>query len=400
MGFKSAYLRATALPLAAILLSSAGVVAHPPRGQTVEARDGVPGLPFHTGTTPYCSFWYDNDGSMTCEDVIIAFGLSMDQFGKWNPSVTSDCENFLKGHSYCMETKDEPIMSTTTTSSPVSDATTTTITTPTKPDNGIETPSPMQPGMVSNCNKFYWVETGQHCDMIAAKEGISVSDFLTWNPKAGAKCSGLWAETYACVSVIGYTRPTRAVPDNGVQTPSPTQPGMVANCNKFRFVYEGDSCVDVAAKAGISVSDLVRWNPQVGSKCSGLWANTYACVGVMPSFRVKTRWSADCGGAVHDEVALEGGDGICVQTGCAVSALDIASEGYCPDGDIRVSYWGGSSCDGAWYGFGYGSRGQCRTLWSGGWKFKSLYLRCAKQDDDCITQNTCTYDPEPAYNLC
>lgn len=331
-----------------------------------------------------------------------------------------------------MEAKDEPVATTATETpssitSTTSSMTTTTKTTPphtsTKPDNGmsnclngrnishqpnsqkltqkgIETPHPIQPEMVSNCSKFYWVKLGDKCEDIAGSEGIPVSDLVKWNPKAGEKCTGLWADTYACVSVIGYVRPTPTTPPNGVQTPSPTQKNMVANCNKFRWVYPGESCTDVATKAGVSVTDLARWNPNTGSQCTGLWADAYACVGVIPSVRLKTRWGGNCGGGVHDEVALEGGDGICVNTGCAVGGLEIAPEGYCPDGEVRISYWGGSACDGAWYGYGYASRGQCRTLWSGGYKFKSLYLRCAKKDDDCVTKGECTFEPEPTWNLC
>lgn len=174
---------------------------------------------------------------------------------------------------------------------------------------------------------------------------------------------------------------------------------MVQNCNKFRFVNTGDSCADFATMAGITIADLARWNPQVGSQCTGLWANSYACVGVIPASRVKSRRSNGCVRSIYNDVSSEA-DGLCIDTGCSVSALEIASEGYCPDGQIRISYWGGTSCRGAWYGYGYASRGQCRALWSGGWKFKSLYLRCAKKEDDCVSQKTCTYDTEPANNVC
>jgi hypothetical protein len=44
------------------------------------------------------------------------------------------------------------------------------------------------------------------------------------------------------------------------------------------LVKENESCQQVAAKNGITIQRLATWNPSVGSSCSGLWANAYACV--------------------------------------------------------------------------------------------------------------------------
>ncbi|MBE3046968.1 LysM peptidoglycan-binding domain-containing protein [Candidatus Bathyarchaeota archaeon] len=34
--------------------------------------------------------------------------------------------------------------------------------------------------MVDNCNEFYYVEKGTDCADIAAENGISLSDFVSW----------------------------------------------------------------------------------------------------------------------------------------------------------------------------------------------------------------------------
>ena len=98
--------------------------------------------------------------------------------------------------------------------------------TPTQPWNGVPTPQPTHPGMVSNCNKFVKVNQGDTCDAVAFFNGpISTEWFRTWNTGVGgADCRGLRADTYACVGVIGGT-PTS--PGNGIVTPSPAMPGMV-----------------------------------------------------------------------------------------------------------------------------------------------------------------------------
>ncbi|OAQ60418.1 hypothetical protein VFPPC_14070 [Pochonia chlamydosporia 170] len=56
--------------------------------------------------------------------------------------------------------------------------------------------------MVDTCNAFYYVQKNQVCDNLARLNGISTKDLASWNTKVGSSCSGLWADTYACVGVI------------------------------------------------------------------------------------------------------------------------------------------------------------------------------------------------------
>jgi len=119
--------------------------------------------------------------------------------------------------------------------------------------------------MVDNCDAFHFVQRGEGCQSIADKYGISLDDFVERNPEVGgAQCTGLWAEVNVCVSVIGSDptskppTPTTTVPDNGITTPTPTQPGMVGNCNRFHFVEQGQDCVSIINKYGIALSDFVE----------------------------------------------------------------------------------------------------------------------------------------------
>lgn len=135
--------------------------------------------------------------------------------------------------------------------------------------------------MVDNCNKFYLVQKGDSCAAILKNNNLSLKDFTTWNPSVGPTCTGLWLDTYACISVIGYT-PTPTQPGNGIATPTPIQPGMVNNCDKFDKINKGDSCAAIAKRNGIPVDDFVKWNTQVGGvACTGLWLDSYVCVRVV-----------------------------------------------------------------------------------------------------------------------
>ncbi|EJP61245.1 Concanavalin A-like lectin/glucanase [Beauveria bassiana ARSEF 2860] len=125
-----------------------------------------------------------------------------------------------------------------------------------------------------------------------------------------------------------------------------------------------------------------------------------ADAGTTDAFHLKTRYSTGCTGDVHNEVTVPHGNGQCIDTNCAVGSLDIDNVGNCPNGELRISYWEQSGCSGKWFGYGYGSRNTCRKLWSGGSSFKSLWVSCAKQSDDCVSRGTCSIDEVPSRPVC
>jgi hypothetical protein len=123
------------------------------------------------------------------------------------------------------------------------------------------------------------VQADQTCDTVASKNRISTSNLQRWNPSVGSNCAGLWANAYACVSIIGHT-PTLVNPGNGVQTPSPIQDGMTNSCKTFHFI-NGNTCQNILDRYGISLANFVRWNPAVGINCQSMWEQTHVCVAVL-----------------------------------------------------------------------------------------------------------------------
>jgi len=205
-----------------------------------------------------CDAFYFVKQGESCTDVLAKNSISLDQFYAWNPSVGSNCAGLWAEVNVCVS-----IIGHTPTT--------------TKPGNGIATPTPVQPNMVDNCDKFYFVKKGEGCNDILSKNGITLDQFYKWNPSVGSNCAGLWAEVNVCVSIVGHT-PTTTSAGNGIATPTPIQPQIVTNCDKFYFVPKGETCDKVASKNGISVAEFIKFNPSVGSNCAGLWADTYACV--------------------------------------------------------------------------------------------------------------------------
>ncbi|OTA84782.1 carbohydrate-binding module family 50 protein [Hypoxylon sp. CO27-5] len=227
-------------------------------------------------TVSDCSWWIVAASTDTCEAIADANGISVSDFELvYNPSVGTVCALNV-GQSYCVERNFgiPPVTTTTTTSAPTSTTT----------GNGITTPTPSQPGMVSNCNKFDFVNPDDSCSAIAARNGITVVQLSEWN-SAGEDCTSLWGKVYVCVGVIGASTTstittTSTTTGNGITTPTPTQPGMVSNCNKFDFVNKGDSCSAIASRNGITIANLIEWN-NAGTDCTSLWGEVYVCVGVV-----------------------------------------------------------------------------------------------------------------------
>lgn len=142
--------------------------------------------------------------------------------------------------------------------------------------------------MVSTCDEFYMVASGDSCSVVASDNGISLTDFYAWNPAVGSSCAYLDVGDYVCVGIAGSgtatsastTTPTTTSTSSGVTTPSPIQTGMVSGCDAFYYVVSGDSCTSIATAEDVTVADLEEWNPAIGSDCTNLWLETYICVGV------------------------------------------------------------------------------------------------------------------------
>ncbi|KAI6424912.1 hypothetical protein MCOR21_003752 [Pyricularia oryzae] len=174
------------------------------------------------------------------------------------------------------------LTSTATTGPPQITSTSTTTTSPppvtstsTSPPTGIETPEPVQPGIVDSCNRFHLVTAEDNCWVLNNMYGVSTAQLVAWNTMIGGEaCDNMWTGYYVCIGVAGSsTQPPAAQP-----TPQPVQEGMVAGCRTFHLVEPGQNCDVISRLLGVSVADIIRWNPAAGPGCLNLWAGYYACM--------------------------------------------------------------------------------------------------------------------------
>ncbi|KAF5692428.1 hypothetical protein FDENT_2950 [Fusarium denticulatum] len=227
--------------------------------------------PIQDGMVKNCDKFHQIKSTTTCTSIENYYNLPLSTFLSWNPAVGKDCTSLLVNYWVCVATVGwKPPTKTTTKAA----------TTTKGSSNGIKTPPPVQAGMVSNCNKFHTVKKTTTCASIQDYYKISLSDFVKWNPAVGKDCRGLWADYTVCVGVIGGT-PTK--PGNGVETPSPIQNGLVSNCKKFHQVKSTTTCASIQKYYSISLAQLVKWNPAIGSKCTALWAKYWVCSNLPPT---------------------------------------------------------------------------------------------------------------------
>ncbi|OJJ48046.1 hypothetical protein ASPZODRAFT_141589 [Penicilliopsis zonata CBS 506.65] len=264
-----------------------GTTASPTTGSVTSTTtgDGISTpSPIQTGMVSTCDEFHLVVSGDDCATIAADAGISLDTFYAWNPAVGTSCAYLDLGDYVCID-----IIGYTPTTTPA--ITSAPSTTTTSSGDGISTPSPIQTGIVSTCNEFYLVVSGDNCATIAADAGISLATFYAWNPAVGTSCASLDVGDYVCIDIIGYTptatttlattTTTSTSTGNGVTTPTPYEPDMVTDCDVFYLVSSGDTCASIAEAEGVTTAEIEDWNPTVGTDCTDLWLDYYICVGIL-----------------------------------------------------------------------------------------------------------------------
>lgn len=131
----------------------------------------VPGL---VSAAVECDFETTADSGATCASFASSWGLSVKDLVGLNPGIS--CPGLDLDKSYC-------VIGTVIDAPTATTVPTTTFKTTTKAPAPTSEPSdsPKMPGLAKNCDRFYKVSSGDGCDTIAKKNGISTAQFKSWN---------------------------------------------------------------------------------------------------------------------------------------------------------------------------------------------------------------------------
>ncbi|KFY18021.1 hypothetical protein V492_00208 [Pseudogymnoascus sp. VKM F-4246] len=153
-------------------------------------------------------------------------------------------------------------------------------------------------GVPSDCT-FLDTATAENddCEYFANLWGITVAEFIAWNPSVGADCSGITVGREYCVErnwgVPVPTTSTRSgVPEPTSTVPSPVQEGIIDTCTSYYKALDGDDCSKITARFGFTLADFIQWNPAVDEACAGFWLGYYYCVATPDSVPTTTTGGA------------------------------------------------------------------------------------------------------------
>ncbi|KAK9422560.1 putative Polyketide synthase [Seiridium unicorne] len=135
-------------------------------------------------------------------------------------------------------------------------------------------PTPTQTGIISTCDAYYKVASGDSCQSIVNKyKTFSLSQFYSWNPAVGSDCSTLFLGYYVCVGVPGT--PTAPVTTTGKTTtttskttsttataPTPTQTGITSACPAAQMAPKATNLYPESREAYRHMRTILLWSTE------------------------------------------------------------------------------------------------------------------------------------------
>ncbi|KAK8091449.1 hypothetical protein PG997_001810 [Apiospora hydei] len=171
--------------------------------------------PYANGTRMDCATYvtapmltnYTGNGttSLACADVADQYGIALDDFLTWNPSLnSSDPCTMANNTQYCVQSY-----------------------------------ARFSQGMTDSCVQTETAPPGYDCYKFTADWGVDSDQFAVWNPDVGPGCQNFTVGKQYCISVLHFQ-----------------QPGIAPNCNQFAAANETDwvnlPCQIIETKFGLS----------------------------------------------------------------------------------------------------------------------------------------------------
>lgn len=125
---------------------------------------------------------------------------------------------------------------------------------------------PHASGEISNCTRWLAPADFNTCKSVLDIAYLTFAEFYNMNPSVGPDCSGLSVGANYCM----LTYPDGINPNDdwdeddnipsalctGIITPTPTQSGIISNCNKFHNVHADNGYLAIASSQHVDLSSL------------------------------------------------------------------------------------------------------------------------------------------------
>ena len=210
------------------------------------------------GTTPACASKYTVVQGDTCNSIGAKFGVTAAAIISANSNnVNSGCTNLNIGEILCIPgaPSQTPVAVPTTMPAPVS-------------SRPVSAPS-LAPANV--CSVKYTVVSGDTCNAIGLKFGVSAASIIQANPSINAQCTNLQLGAILCIPGISFAPSIQPV-----ALPPPTTPTVT--CSAKYTVVSGDTCNAIGLKFGVSAAAIIQANPSINAQCTNLQIGAVLCI--------------------------------------------------------------------------------------------------------------------------
>lgn len=203
-------------------------------------------------------------------------GITFVQLTAWNPTINTYCTNLVAGQEVCIGQTGETWNGTT-----IAGATATQ--TAVYATATVPAPSNLAYGTTTQCGRYYVVQSGDDCSLIALNNTIAISLFEEINPSVNANCSNLVPGLSYCVFPTANwnstnTTTTTTTTATYITAPAPAPSGTTDDCYKWHVIVSGDYCGLLENEYGITFAQLQFWNPSLNSTCGNLILGDAYCV--------------------------------------------------------------------------------------------------------------------------
>ncbi|KAF8171586.1 hypothetical protein K438DRAFT_1729300 [Mycena galopus ATCC 62051] len=179
------------------------------------------------GSLSNCTTYYTIASGDSCTSVDAKYDIALADLLRWNTALTSSCTTIQLSEAYCVA------------------------------------------GGGDACTSIYTVASGDSCGTIETKFGITLADIIAWNPFL----------TSSCAIQIGQNLCVAGTPATGSSgPPANIAAGTLTNCTTYYTIASGDTCTSVDEKYDIALADLLRWNTALTSACTTIQLNEAYCV--------------------------------------------------------------------------------------------------------------------------
>ena len=217
-----------------------------------------------------------------CWSLSAQHNLSFPQFMAYNPSLNSDCTNLrVPDTVICVSSPDG---SYTPAPLPGSNSS---WTLGEYAEALVPAPGIVPFGTTDQCGGYYQVQAADTCRRISLAAKVSIPLFREINPSVDTDCTNLVPGLWYCVHPTydwnittgddGSGGPT-STSSTPVAAPGPTPTGTTQECYKWHMVVSGDNCQLLQNTLGVTMAQLVAWNPNLKADCSNLMLDAAYCV--------------------------------------------------------------------------------------------------------------------------